>query len=103
MSAFCLQADHCCRDSNVRSVPILLQKSAILVVGSRCGLLRRTLIIRAPTGRWWAFDRLRRARLCCWRRSSNQLCKAAEVLRDGAERELILCAARAAQSEPAKS
>ena len=28
---------------------------------------------------------------------------AAEVLRDGAERELILCAARAAQSEPAKS
>ena len=62
-----------------------------------CGLLRRTLIIRSPTGRWWAFDRLRRARRCCWRRSSNQLCKAAEVLRDGAERELILCAARAAQ------
>jgi transposase len=26
--------------------------------GSRCGLLRRTLIIRSPTGRWWAFDRL---------------------------------------------
>jgi hypothetical protein len=37
--------------------------------GSRWGLLRRTLIIRSPTGRWWAFDRLCRARLwlCCRR------------------------------------
>ena len=92
------------RTRDVRLWQILLQKSAILVVGLPLRPLEgRTLIIRSPSGRWWAFDRLRSARLCCWRRSNNQLCKAAEVLRDGAERELILCAARAAQSEPAKS
>ena len=46
---------------------------------------------------------LRKAHLCRRRRSSNELGQAAEVLRDGAECELILCAARAAQSKSAKS
>jgi hypothetical protein len=38
----------------------------------------------------------------CWWRSSDQFGKAAKVLRNGCERELILSTAWAAQAKPAK-
>ena len=45
---------------------------------------------------------LRRTFRGLWWRSSDQFCKAAKVLRNGCERELILSTAWAAQPKPAK-
>jgi hypothetical protein len=39
----------------------------------------------------------------CWRRASDQLCKAAKVLRNSGECKLVLRAAWAAQPEPPQS